>query len=174
MITQSQWNSLNYFRPDDFDYPDLLDFSVVQAHDRLVNRVGSKPDVISDWREFDPENPNSQHNKGKALDTVWQVDPLTVWQKARDSRLFTGLGIYLNDRDAVSFHFDTRIERTPENPALWGDLIAHVHDPNTETTQRLDRYVSAGTVLAMLKKKEPEAIISLILSGYLIYQFTRS
>lgn len=147
MISDELWKYLRYLKRSDFNYPDDLNFSIVQAVDRFIELyILVKPEFLSDFR---PNDLDSQHSRGLALDMTWPgLDPVDIWNKARSARLFTGLGIYVNPAGFVSFHFDRRIDRTVEDPALWGQLI----DP--ETDPRREKYVAAGVVIDVIKKKE--------------------
>jgi len=150
MILSKQWASLLFLEPSFFQYPYEMDFSIVSALDRFIELVGSMPLNLSDYRPGDPR----QHGLGRAIDTTWpNRDPLEIWNLARQSHLFSGLGIYLNDRDVVSFHFDTRADRTPDDPALWGDFITHSFDESTNSSVRQDEYTIAASVIDVIKKK---------------------
>ncbi len=150
MISTAQWASLLTLQRSQFRYPDKMQWSVVSALDQLANRIGSRPQVLDDYRPGDPK----QHGKGLATDTYWPgVDPLNVWEHIKTSRLFSGFGIYVNEKGAVSFHTDKRIERTVTNPATWGDFIAHIYDAEDGEHKRQDNYTTAQAVLDFLKKK---------------------
>lgn len=169
MITDDQWKSLVYLQPSDFKNPDGLDFSIVQALDNFIHTVGSRPIFLSDWRPYDPENPNSRHYYGDAIDTTWPGrDPLQIRQQAIDSRLFSGVGIYYNDAGVASFHFDTRPNRTKEDPALWGGLITHPYSPQVGDHVRKTDYTTAQAVVDVIKKNGASAVLILFVSGYMI------
>jgi hypothetical protein len=157
MISQTQWGSLLNLTPEMFRRPDGLNFGIVQALDQFITIVGSRPVILSDFRPGDPK----QHGRGDAIDAWWSngIDPTVIWERALASRLFHGLGVYLNEIGAVSFHFDKRIERTPSDPALWGDLISHSHDADTGAVVRTDNYTTAQAVLDEIKKKRPVGVI---------------
>jgi len=166
-MNSHEWESLIHLKPSMFQYPDKVKFSVVHALDQFVGIIGSKPVIISDYRPGDPK----QHGKGLAIDTVWSgIDALTLWGKAIGSKLFNGLGIYLNEKGAISFHFDKRTERTPDNPARWGCFITHPYDPETATHVRADEYTTAEIIISELKKKGIIVAVGLIAFGYAIYR----
>jgi hypothetical protein len=160
MVTKQQWDSLVVVKKTDFRYPESMAWPIVQNIDRLAQRLESKPMIISDYRPNDLK----QHGIGTAVDTVWPgLDPLTVWNEARAMKLFTGLGVYLNQLNAVSFHFDNRLDRTVNNPALWGDFISTVYDPDLGQHVRKDEYTGVDVVIDMIKKKLPGTALGLIL-----------
>ena len=149
-----------------FRYPEKMNVQIINALDQFVGQVGSKPQILSDYRPNDPR----QHGIGNAVDTVWNgVDPLGVWNKALASQLFSGLGIYINEKNIVSFHFDVRPDRHPSNPAIWGDKIAYVYDPILKDHVRRDEYTTASTIIDILKKNSLIAIAAILLfAGYMI------
>ena len=155
MITAAQWKSLLWLKPTDFRHPDKLQWSIVRALDAFIFQVGSKPKVISDWRPFDSAaKTTQQHPKGYAIDTDWGFeDPVIIWEKMRSSRLFSGMGVYRNQLGVVTFHTDTRVERTVQDPALWGVFITYPYNPATGTVVRHDQFVAADAVIDVLKKK---------------------
>lgn len=158
-ISENQWQSLKHVSKGDFRYPDKLVWGAVLAFDNLVDLIGKKPVVLSDWREYDPKNPNSRHNVGDAIDAAWpNVDSIKLLKQVEDSGLFDGIGIYQNERGAVSFHFDTR-----GTHARWGGIITHPVDPNTNRTGKQIEYVAMATVVDLIKKKG--GLIVLILIG---------
>lgn len=162
MITAQQWAGFRDVKRAWFKYPDQMEFSIVSALDRFIGLLGSEPIVLSDYRPNDPK----QHGRGLAADTIWpsEPDPLRVWELARASKLFTGLGVYLNDSGKVSFHFDRRTDRTPDDPALWGDFISHPFDPDLDDFVRVDDYTTADAVLAVLEKKSPALTLVVVVA----------
>lgn len=155
-MAESMYTSLLYLSPDMFDYPERLSEELLRKVDQFVGIIGQRPTVLSDYRPGDPKT----HGKGQALDLVWpSLDPLRVWSELKQAKLFSGLGIYLNDLGAVSFHVDVRPDRTATDPAIWGDFIVHTTDPDTGRAVRVDQYVGADLVIAELKKKALPALI---------------
>lgn len=137
---------LNY-QPNDFLHPDKLTPGILQALDRFAEIVGQKGTILSDWRPYDPENPNSRHNFGDAIDITYPgADPLEVLRLAQDSGLFDGIGIYLNENKATSFHFDKR-----GHAARWGALITPAVDPDTGQTFRKYEYTTLDRVVDRVK-----------------------
>jgi len=155
MISPNQWNSLLYLKASHFKNPDKLAWTIVRNLDLFIQRVGSRPVILSDWRPYDAaRGGKQQHFEGTSIDTTWPgQDPLRIWQEMLASKLFSGLGVYLNNVDAVSFHTDTRTDRTVDDPALWGDFITYPFDPARGKIVRRDQYVGAGLVLEAIKKK---------------------
>jgi hypothetical protein len=170
MITPQQWHSLLYLTPSFFKYPDRMAFAVVAGLDRLIQLVGSMPVWLDDYR-FHSDNPDSQHLTGRAIDVTWpDRDPLEVWDIVQKARIFSGLGLYANEQDVASFHFDTRPDRTVTKPALWGGRISHPFNPDTGAPVKQIDYVGAGVILEQLKKKFPGLILCLIGFGLWLYR----
>jgi hypothetical protein len=121
----------------------------VQALDAFIGIVKIRPDILSDYRPWTASNPNSQHAKGLAIDVAFgALNPLDTLAAAESSGLFDGIGIYRNEKGAVSFHFDKRGSK-----ARWGGIISHPVDPDTgKTTKRID-YVTIQAVIDLIKKK---------------------
>ena len=141
------WLGLAHYFREDFTYPDRLDHSIVAALDRFTALVGQKALILSDWRPYDEKNPNSRHAFGDALDVVFPgIDPLKVLPLAQSSGLFDGIGIYLNERNAVSFHFDKR-----GHSASWGAFIKPAVDPVTGKAIRENVYVTMADVVEKIE-----------------------
>ncbi len=158
-INPEIWNTLRNLREDQFKIPSFMDETILMALDSFISIVGENPKILSDFRNDDPR----QHGLGLAVDTVFvQSDPLFIWENALASGLFSGIGIYLNEKNIVSFHFDTRVDRTPADPATWGDFISYPIDPDTNMPFRKDNYTEALAVIDEIKKKMP-AIMSALL-----------
>lgn len=164
-----------YLSETDFRHPDKMSPLTVSSLDRMVGLVGSKPNIISDWRPYDPESPNSRHYYGDAVDTAWPgVDPLTVLNLAFESQLWTGIGIYLNDQNAVSFHFDNRPGVSPTNPSKWGAFITHPYDPLKQANVQNNQYTTMQAILDVLKKKGIGMSVLLITFAFAIYLYMTS
>lgn len=166
-MKNQQFQNCLYLTSKMFRYPDKMSNQIINTLDQFIGQVGSLPTILSDYRPGDPR----QHGSGKAVDVVWpEIDPLIIWQKARAAQLFSGLGIYLNEQNAVSFHFDVRSDRHPSSPALWGDTIKIVYDATLKEHLRVDEYTSADTIVDIIKKKSVTAgvILLLLLAGYMI------
>ncbi|MHC4645175.1 MAG: hypothetical protein ACYTBJ_06720 [Planctomycetota bacterium] len=173
-ISEQQWSTLLHIKKDDFDHPEKMQWQTVQNLDRFAQMVGSKPIILDDWRKYNPKNPNSRHYYGDAIDTTWPgQDPLRVNQLALDSKLWSGIGIYYNDRDVTSFHTDNRPTRSPESPAKWGDYITHPYDENAQTHKRVDEYTTMQAIVSILEKKTLPVTLSLIALGLAIYLFNK-
>lgn len=151
-MNSSQWQTIKNFTPGDFNHPDKIELSIVSALDKFTTLIGVKPDVLSDVRDLDPARPGSQHPKGTAVDVYFPgLDSMRVLDDAEQSGLFDGIGLYVNERGVISFHFDTRGER-----ARWGALIT----PGTSQSGapvRNYEYTTLDRVIEFVKKK-PEVI----------------
>lgn len=142
-----QWPTIRNYQQSDFSFPDKLEHSIIAALDRFTDLIGRKGAILSDYRAFTAGNPNSRHGKGDAVDVAFTgADPVAILQAAENSGLFDGIGIYLNERGAVSFHFDKRGTR-----ARWGALIAPVTDPDTGVVSRVNSYTTLDAVLDKVK-----------------------
>jgi hypothetical protein len=169
-ITSPQWNSLLYLKRSNFRFPDALVWETVQYLDQLTAIVGSRPEILSDYRPGDPR----QHGQGRATDTTWPgQEPERVLNAIRAQKVWSGFGIYINDQGAVSFHTDTRTERHPENPATWGGLISHPFDAATGQNKKVIEYTTLARVLDVVKKKGAGIALSLIVLLFGIYLLTK-
>jgi hypothetical protein len=170
MITGDQWNSLIHLKRADFHYPDKLEWSIVRALDIFISQVKSRPIILDDYRPGDPR----QHGKGRAVDTTWPgADAVDINRRAIASRLFSGIGIYVNPAGAGSHHFDTRTDHTPAQPATWGGIIEHPFDEATNKNQKQIEYTTMQRVVDLLKKSAgPIANLALmVLFVYFLYRF---
>lgn len=173
MIDSTQWGLIRHYRPGDFRYPDKLHFSVVHALDLLTARVGLKAQILSDWRPVSPERSGSWHPLGRAVDAVWPgIDPLDTLKIIRDSRLFTGFGLYRNEKGAHSFHLDTRTDRDVDRPATWGALIYRQPDPVTGQAVRSTEYTSLDHIVQFIstKAKTTLTVGALVVAGFLLWR----
>lgn len=173
MASESTWQSLRYLNRELFTHPEMLRDSILVALDAfLAARAGAPAwlrfQILSDGRPN--ERRSSQHYQGRAVDLVWpQLAPLTVWNELQGAQLFSGLGVYLNELGAVSFHVDTRPERTVSNPALWGALIA----PGTNGARDYSYTDSLTVVNEILKKKSALLLPALALGGLALWLVLR-
>jgi len=171
MMSLLQWKALLYLDPSQFEYPDEMSPDIVGALDHFIGLVGSRPIILSDFRPGDPR----QHGLGRAIDVTWpDQEPLRVYELALESRLFSGIGIYLNDQDTVSFHFDSRLDRSPDDPALWGDFITYPFDVDTGQNVRHDEYTSAQAVVSVIKKKSTIPILVVAALAFGLYLLSRN
>lgn len=157
-MNTSEWNTLLYLSPGDFKYPDQMQYSVVKNLDEFIGIVGSRPQILSDYRPgaVGPSGGASQHKYGLAIDTTWPGhDPFDIWDKAQSFGKFTGLGIYVNEINAVSFHMDNRTDRSTIDPAIWGATITHPYDPAKGEHVQMNQYTTADAIIDILKKKRP-------------------
>lgn len=149
MITPLEWAKLSFLKRADFQSPDQLQLSIVKALDTFIGQLKVKPDILSDYRPWTASNPNSQHSRGLAIDTAFgALNPLDVLAAAESSKLFDGIGIYRNEKGAVSFHFDKR-----GTQARWGGVITHPVDADTGKVSKQIDYVSLKAVVDLIKKK---------------------
>lgn len=169
MISNDQWTKLSYLAPSDFKRPDKLDWSVVWALDRLAVMLGQKPQVLDDWRAPGTSQvSDSQHLTGRAVDfTFPALDSIAVLDAIQRSRLFTGYGIYQNERGYVSYHVDTRVNRSVDSPATWGGIISVVNGAKQIA------YVALSTVVDLVKKKSALLLV-LAVAGLLVWRLSRS
>lgn len=173
MLTVSEWESMLHLFPTDFEHPEHMQFAIVKALDDFIGIIKSKPTILSDYREPKPYEDESQHHYGLAVDLTWpHLDPVEVWNTARAARLFTGLGIYKNEQDAVSFHFDRRRDRTVDDPALWSGDIIHPYDPDLGAHIKVITYHGVPFVLDYLKKKRRaiSVLAVTLVSSFVIYR----
>jgi hypothetical protein len=134
------WDRLDFYDRTDFSFPDKLKHDVLLGLDRLAERIG-RAVILSDYREKS-DVVESQHRLGRAIDFTYPArDPGYVLEAIRDTKAFSGIGMYLNSKGAVSFHVDTRTDRPPDNPAIWGALKAAAGW----------RYMALDTVREMLR-----------------------
>jgi hypothetical protein len=165
-MTSAEWKIPLYLKPADFKYPDQLQANIVIALDRFAGQVGSRPVILSDYRLGD----TGEHGRGLAIDTTWPGhEPLEIWDKANAVQLFSGLGIYVNEVGAVSFHFDKRTDRSVSAPATWGAVVTHPLDADTGSHVQLNEYTAAQVIIDIIKKKGLGLILLLTLSLLLYY-----
>jgi hypothetical protein len=149
MMTPLEWAQLSFLKRSDFSSPDNLQLSIVKALDTFIGQLKVKPDILSDYRPWTASNPNSQHSRGLAIDVAFgALNPLDTLSAAEKSGLFDGIGIYRNEKGAISFHFDKRGSK-----ARWGGVITHPVDPDTGKTSKQIDYVSLQAVIDLIKKK---------------------
>lgn len=114
------WSRIKFYEPSDFKHPEKLDHSVVYGIDRLAFVTGKKAIILSDWR-LESQFADSLHPYGRAIDFVYpDLNSTDVLNIIRNQKLFSGIGMYVNAAGVVSFHVDTRTDRSPESPATWG------------------------------------------------------
>lgn len=162
MISVSQWSQLKILKRSDFKGPDKLEWSIVSALDKLLVSLNSRAVILSDWRDFDPKNPRSQHFKGRAIDfSIPGKNAIELLDKIKSAKLFSGVGIYINEAGGISFHVDTRVEKSVDQPALWGAFITRPGGV------RNTAYVAMASVVDFIKKKAPVVAVILLLLGVL-------
>lgn len=154
-MTDQEFKALKVLKKSDFNYPENMQYSIVSGVDYLLESTGWPYETLSDYRPYDAQNPNSQHYYGKAIDITFPgVDPMAAYNTIKKSDLFDGIGVYVNEAGFVSYHLDTR-----GFPANWGGLITRPVDPDTgRAVKRID-YVSAETVLNVIKKKGASILV---------------
>lgn len=161
MILPEQWQSLTYYRPEHFRHPEKLEWSVVLGADLLSLKLHKRGIVLSDYRLPSAQNPKSQHPLGRAIDLAFPgLSPLLVLEAIKNLGVFTGYGLYRNEKGAYSFHVDTRTDRTVLNPATWGGLISRTYDPLKGAVKQI-AYVG----LAQVAKMVSEFPLGLLVAG---------
>lgn len=160
-IQPVDWSQIKNYSPSQFKYPYLLEDSVVSGLDALADKLPRSPIVIDDFR-LQSDNPKSQHKLGRAIDFIVPgVDWSDVLAAIKDTAAFSGYGIYTNEKGALSYHVDTRTDRSPENPATWGawkDRTANVFSW---------QYVGLSDIIGKLPGDR--AIATLVIAGLLIW-----
>lgn len=153
-IDPVDWSVIRFYKREEFASPDKLDHTIVSALDSFVDVLGVKPVVIDDWRERKNEEDKSQHANGLALDfIVTGLDSLVVLDKIKESRLFTGFGLYTNENNIQSFHVDRRTDRTCDDPATWGGWKDR--DKGIESWQ----YVGLQDLIEVVKKNKGGSLL---------------
>lgn len=129
-----------------YHYPDKVDDRAKRYLDVLIYVLNAEPIILSDFREGDPK----EHGKGHAIDTTWPtVPPLHVLEVSKDLNLWGGLGIYINEIGAASFHHDIRPHKPDGSIAKWGCLITpgeSKRNYNYTTMERVVEMIKAGKV----------------------------
>ena len=173
MLSDREWQDLKVYKRSDFSFPGSLQRSVVTGLDTFSVSTGKKAVILSDWRPFNSNKPGSQHPKGTAVDVVFPgTDSLDMLDKIKAARLFSGIGIYLNEKGGVSFHLDTRTDRRVTDPATWGCLISPTLDETTGRTIRTRFYTGMASVVG--KIASPGMALVLVLAAVAWYYLKRS
>lgn len=167
IVNSQQWATMHVLTPGMFKYPEKLDYNVVQGVDTMAVWIGETPQILDDWRPYDPNNPKSQHAKGMAIDTAWSADPAVVLEAAKKVRLLGGIGIYVNEKEYTSFHTDSRPLKQDGSHYTWGGLITRRYDTQQQKPVKKIEYVGLGLVLDLVKKNINTAgvLVLLILGG---------
>jgi len=170
IITQSQWASLVNIDKSFFRHPEKMQFSIVRAADQFISLVGIMPQNLCDWRD----DRDSQHIEGTAIDLYFNgADPLEINQLAFNSKLFSGIGLYWNDRNVASHHFDRRPNRTVEYPAKWGCFITHPYDEQRQEHVAFYQYTTIDNIIGVIKKKLALPGLFLVVCGFVLYLLMR-
>lgn len=166
-IIATDWSRVRNYRPGDFNHPEKLDFHVVLGVDRLTSILGVKFIILDDYRIFS-KNKDSQHLLGRAIDlTCPTVDSMTVMDTIRNMKWFSGYGMYVNERGVVSFHVDSRTDRSPESPATWGA------EKDRGTDQKGWAYTSLRSIIAKHFPAALPALVWLVIMGAGIYYLAK-
>jgi len=161
VYTPVDWASIKVFTRYDFQWPDRLDHSVVKRLDTLDIYLPVKPQIISDYRPPEPGS-TSQHHLGRAIDFIVPgVDSLEVLAAIEKCGLFSGYGMYTNEKGVESFHVDTRTTRTTHNPATWGAW----KDASAGVTSW--QYVDLANIVAKISKGA--GFVVLLIVGVALY-----
>ena len=169
-IIRTDWTVLSWYKPGDFKHPEKLDFGVVSGLDRLATALGVKAVILSDYRigALAPSGEPSLHSLGRALDFTYpSVEPMKVLDTIRNMNHFSGYGMYVNERGVVSFHVDTRTDRTPESPATWGA------SRDRGTDQKRWAYTSLRSIIAKYFPAALPALVWLVIMGVGIYYLAK-
>ena len=169
-IIRTDWSRLRWYKPGDFKHPEKLDFGVVSGLDHLATALGVKAVILSDYRIGTPapSGKPSQHSLGRAIDFAYpSVEPMTVLDTIRDMKHFSGYGMYVNERGVVSFHVDSRTDRSPESPATWGA------ERDRGTDQKVWTYTSLRSIIAKYFPAALPALVWLVIMGVGIYYFAK-
>jgi hypothetical protein len=127
-----------------FKYPNKVEPRLKRYLKVVSLFLDVEPIILSDYREGDPRT----HGKGMAVDTYWpNIDPLIVLEKVKELDLFGGVGIYLNEKDVVSFHFDIREHKEDGDIYSWGCFIT------SQNGNREYNYVAMNLVVDKIKQK---------------------
>ena len=112
------WESLKYFKPSEFRYPDemIKRFYFLQRLDEFREFVGKPIIIHSDYRP----NDRGQHGLGRAVDIhIVGMNIIDQFLCAEKSGLFSGIGVYPCWNNP-GLHLDVRNLGENEYPARWG------------------------------------------------------
>ncbi len=166
-IISTDWSALSWYRPGDFNHPEKLDFGVVFGLDCLATLLGVKAVILSDFRLVSDIS-KSQHGLGRAIDfTCPSVEPMKVLDTIQSMKHFSGYGMYVNEGGIVSFHVDTRTDRSPDNPATWGA------SKDRGTDQKAWTYTSLRSIIEKYFPAALPALVWLVIMGVGIYYLAK-
>lgn len=166
-IIATDWSLVRNYRPGDFKHPEKLDFEVVQGVDRLTSILGVKLIILDDYRTFSKIK-DSQHLLGRAIDfTCPEVAPMTVLDTIQNMKWFSGYGMYVNEAGIVSFHVDSRTDRSPDNPATWGA------SKDRGTDQKEWAYTSLRSIIDKYFPAALPALVWVLIMGVGIYYLAK-
>jgi len=118
-----EWNEIKHFKPDEFDYPDFIDFNSLSMLDSMREKEKKIIIINSDFA-FTGHSDNSMHYKGKAFDIVIKdkntKEPLPIIEQFLIAiRYFwTGIGFYPFWK-VPGLHVDTRPLTLLDRRATW-------------------------------------------------------
>lgn len=171
MLSSQEWQSLEYYKKSDFGFPERLQMSIVEALDNFAISIREKAVILSDWRPFSLKRPGSQHPEGTAIDVIFPgTDPLYLLDKIKAARLFSGIGIYLNEKGQTSFHLDTRSDRRVTDPATWGCVIRPTVDPATGQVTRSQFYTGMAAVVDLIVRPPSAVLLGLIVLAWYLFR----
>jgi len=169
-VVASDFARLRYFKPENVPAWDKVSFDVVWNLERLVDRVGIRPVIISSWRspsknEAVGGHQNSQHLVGKALDIWWggNIDLVKVYNLALAQGSFGGIGLYYPE---MTMHLDTGPKNQLGLTRLWS-RIGGKTQPYQAITVALDK------LKALVKKIDTDTISSLLWIGIFLSALRR-
>ncbi len=168
LMSTVDWSKFEYYKPEDFKHPEKLDREVVYGLERVAGVLGVKAIILSDYRVVSDIS-KSQHGLGKAIDFTYPgVDSVVVLDTIRDINCFSGYGLYVNEQTlGVSFHVDTRVDRTPESPATWGAT------KDRRTGQVAWAYTSLRSIIDKFFPATMTTLLWVSLAGVALYYLTK-
>lgn len=171
MLSAQEWQSLAYYKKSDFGFPDRLKMSIVKALDNFAFSIREKAVVLSDWRPFSLKRSGSRHPEGTAIDVTFPgTDPLYMLDKIKAAQLFSGIGIYLNEKGQTSFHLDTRWDRRVTDPATWGCIIRPTVDPATGQVTRTQFYTGMAAVVDLIGAPVSAVLLGLVVLAWFLFR----
>lgn len=166
-----EWSALQFYEPDDFKHPEKLQASVVYGVDHLAQILNRKAVILSDFRvlSLGPTGKPSQHSLGRAIDLSYPgIDSMTVLAAIKETGRFSGFGAYINlETGGISFHVDTRTDRTPESPATWSA------SKDRRTGQTAWVYTSLRSIIEKHFRAAIPALVWVVIMGVGIYYLAK-
>lgn len=113
MMTPSQWSQLRYFKPDEFNRPDLMSFDLLRMLDKARHLAGLPFIITSSYRDDPGTSAMSEHREGRAVDirVKYEWERFLIVKACLDAG-FLRIGVY--DRH---IHVDVSVWKAPKS--LW-------------------------------------------------------